>query len=54
MQNMYEITLTDAGRAGKVQNFTFFTISGSSKFIAYTNIQIHVTRSIFIINGFFF
>ena len=30
----------------------FFAISGRSKFISYTNIQIHVTRSIFIV--FFF
>ena len=31
----------------------FFTISGSSKFIAYTNIQIHVTHSIISVNWFF-
>ena len=32
----------------------FSAISGSSKFIANTNIQIHVTCSIFIINIYFF
>ena len=41
------------GRLGlKSPNLHFFAISGSSKFIAYTNIQIYVTGSIFI--GFFF
>ena len=33
---------------------SLFTISGSSKFIAYTNIQIYVTGSIFIGIRFFF
>ena len=38
------------GRLGlKSPKLHFFAISGSSKFIAYTNIQIYVTGSIFII-----
>ena len=49
---MDEITLTEAGLAWKVQNF-FFAISGILKIIAYTNIQIYVTLSIFIVNWFF-
>ena len=43
------------GRLGlKCPKLHFLAISGSSKIIAYTNIQIHVTRSIFIVNWFFF
>ena len=43
------------GRLGlKSLNLHFFAISGSSKFIAYTNIQIYVTGSIFIVIIFFF
>ena len=42
------------GRLGlKSPRFHFFGISGSSKFIAYTNIQIYVTGSIFIVINFF-
>ena len=42
------------GRLGlKNPKLHFRAISGSSKIIAYTNIQIHVTRSIFIVNWFF-
>ena len=38
------------GRLGlKNPKLHVFAISGSSKFIAYTNIQIHVTHSIFIV-----
>ena len=46
---MDEITLTEAGWASKRTNLHFFAISGSSKFIAYTNIQIYVSGSIFIV-----
>ena len=53
IQNIDEITLTEAGWAWKIQNF-IFAISGSSKFIAYTNIQIYVMGSIFIVIIFFF
>ena len=43
------------GRLGlECPKLHFFAISGSSKIIPYTNIQIHVTRSIFIVNWFFF
>ena len=43
------------GRLGlKSPRFNFFAISGSSKFIAYTNIQIYVTGSIFIGIRYFF
>ena len=42
------------GRLGlKNPKLHFLAISASSKFIAYTNIQVHVTRSIFIVNWFF-
>ena len=37
---MDEITLTEAGWGLKSPKFTFSDISGSSKFIAYTNIEI--------------
>ena len=50
---MDEITLTHTGWAWKVQNLFFLTFLGAQKFIAYTNIQIHVMHSIFIINWFF-
>ena len=50
---MDEITLAEAGWAWKIQNFTFFDIYASSKFIVKINIQINVTRSIFIANRFF-
>ena len=49
---LYEITLTHQVGPGK-SKISFFAISGSSKIIVYTNIQIHVTRSIFIVNWFF-
>ena len=51
IQNMDEITLRQVGP--EKSKFSFFAISGSSKIIAYTNIQIHVTRSILIVNWFF-
>ena len=39
----------NSGRLGlKLPKLHFFAISGSSKFIAYKNIQIYVTGSIFI------
>ena len=47
---MDEITLTHAGWAWK-SKISFFVISAAQKFTAYTNIQIHVMRSILI---FFF
>ena len=43
------------GRLGlKSSKLHFFAISGSAKFIAYTNIQIYVTGSIIIVIWFFF
>ena len=43
------------GRLGlKTPKLQFFAISASSKFIAYTNIQIQVMGSIFIVIWFFF
>ena len=50
---MDEVTLTEAGWVWKIHNFTFFDISGSSKFIVNLNVQINVTHSIFIVNRFF-
>ena len=42
------------GRLGpKSQKLHFFAISGNSKFITYTKIQIYVTGSIFIVFDFF-
>ena len=49
---MDEITLTEAGWPEKSKT-SLFAISGSSKFIVHTNIQIHVTGSIFTVIEFF-
>ena len=48
-----EITLTHTGWSWKVQNVIVLLYLGVQKFIACTNIQIHVMHSIFIANWFF-
>ena len=55
LQTKYGWNNPNWGRLGlKSRKLHFFAISGSLKFIAYTNIQIHVTGSIFILIWFFF
>ena len=55
LHKKYGLNNPNWGRLGlKSPKLHFFAISESSKIISYTNIQIHVTRSIFIINWYVF